>query len=89
MYRILLISMILTGCSSNPPIVTTIDLDCGAEPVSDKLSLLDVEPYAFGEHICMSPEHYSNLAINMSAIKQQIKQKNSIILFYKRCIFKQ
>lgn len=90
--RLILISvlLLLSGCSSIAPKIETIDIDCGPEPKSDKLLLLDIKPYILivddEPHSCTSTKDYENMAINISNITTIIKQKSEIIQYYQRCI---
>lgn len=93
--------MVLTGCSllskkpqtSDAPIVEPVPIRivCPGPPKVDVLSLARVSPLSVMTEeeeilVGLSPEDYEKLSDNMQAILRTLKQKNSVIYYYRSCI---
>lgn len=92
---ILLLTAFLTGCSlfecrEQPPQVIIPPNTCFDPPNAHVVIMRDVAfnvtKDEFGIYwISVNPKDYENLALNMSEIKQHLKEKNAIIYYFKEC----
>ena len=86
-----MLSTISCTHTEKKPTTVKMKVECGAEPKADRLQMLVVEPRVIENRagfvwIGLTPKHYENLSVNMSAIKSQVGQKKAIIKFYRKCI---
>ena len=92
---LVIIGLFLTGCATvgdvDVQVQGTVDIDCGAEPVIDKLRLLPVEPIGWvdddGEPwVVITVPHYENLSENMVRIESRFDQDATVVRHYRNCI---
>lgn len=92
--------MVLTGCSllskEKPTVevaqpIIPIRIICPEPPRVDNLALDRVAPMSVITEeqeilVGLSPDDYAKLGKNMQAILKTLKQKNSVIFYYRSCI---
>ncbi len=87
---------VVTGCSTTPiklQVAQVVSLDCGSEPVIDRLVLLPIEFIAYADNVGiswvrMSVKHYEHAAENTARTKSRFKQDATVIRHYRDCIEK-
>lgn len=94
----IMLLMMVVGCAEAPipqrvEVTTFVPVVCEEAPSADRIRMLEATPVPIrSTHgamwVAFTPKHYENLAKNQKAILKNMKQKNSIIKYYRECISK-
>lgn len=87
---------VVTGCSTAPVEVQVsqhIDIDCGPEPVIDRLALLPIEVITYADNVGvswvkMTSKHWEHAMENTARTQSRFKQDATVIRHYRDCIEK-
>lgn len=92
---ILALCVVATGCASNKTRVEVsqqIAIDCGTEPLVDKLVLLPHPPWAVNEDgvpwVKFSVRSYEHMSENAARVESRFEQDATVIRHYRDCIEK-